>query len=67
MAAASAAAPSLAETNTHGERPEGVSHGPEDLAATMYRSWELTFWSSTPPKAAPVKIVNDGKIITDLI
>ncbi len=58
----------VGKTNAHGERPEGVSHGPEDLAATMYHLMGIDgtqeFYT---PEGRPVKIVNDGKIITDLL
>lgn len=58
----------VGKTNPRGERPEGVSHGPEDLAATMYHLMGIDgtqeFYT---PEGRPVKIVNDGKIITDLI
>lgn len=58
----------VGKTNPRGERPEGVSHGPEDLAATMYHLMGIDgsqeFYT---PEGRPIKIVNDGKIITDLL
>jgi len=58
----------VGKTNARGERPEGISHGPEDLAATMYRllgiDAEEVFYT---PEGRPVKIVNDGKVVEELV
>jgi uncharacterized protein (DUF1501 family) len=58
----------VGKTNARGERPEDDSHGPEDLAATMYRllgiDGEEVFYT---PEGRPVKIVNDGKVVHELV
>ena len=55
-------------TNPRGEEPEGDSHGPEDLAATMFHlmgiDGEEVFYT---PEGRPVKIVNDGRVIRELV
>ena len=50
------------------ERPADKPHGPEDLAATMFHLLGIDskeeFYT---PEGRPVKIVNDGKVIWDLL
>jgi uncharacterized protein (DUF1501 family) len=57
----------LGATNARGEKPEGDSVGPEDLAATIYRSFGIDHnHEFHTPEGRPVKIVNDGHVIEDL-
>ncbi|MEX1228702.1 MAG: DUF1501 domain-containing protein [Planctomycetaceae bacterium] len=55
-------------TNSRGEKPESDPVGPEDLAATMYRCLgidpDVEFRT---PEGRPVKIVNNGRVINDLL
>ena len=55
-------------TNPRGEHPDGDSHGPEDLAATMFHllgiDGEQEFYT---PEGRPVKIVNDGRVVRELV
>lgn len=57
----------IGNTNARGERPASNPVGPEDLAATVYRQLgidpEHTFHT---PEGRPVKVVNDGKVISEL-
>ena len=58
----------VGKTNAHGERPAADPTGPEDLAATIYRCIGIDsdeqFYT---PEGRPVKIVNDGRTISDLL
>lgn len=58
----------IGATNERGERPVSDPVGPEDLAATMYHclgiNGEEEFYT---PEGRPVKIVNDGQVITDVL
>ena len=55
-------------TNARGEKPESDPLGPEDLAATMYRALGINGQEEfLTPEGRPVKIVNDGRVISDLI
>ena len=58
----------IGKTNDKGERPDGNPHGPEDLAATMYHllgiDGEEEFLT---PEGRPVKIVNDGRVVRELV
>lgn len=58
----------IGATNARGEKPATEPIGPEDLAATMYRALGIDgseeFFT---PEGRPVKIVNDGRVISDLI
>ncbi len=55
-------------SDARAERPEGVAHTPEDLSATMYRLLGINpadeFYT---PEGRPIKIANDGKVITELL
>ena len=50
------------------ERPNGDPHGPENLAATMYHLLGINpndeFYT---PEGRPVRIVNNGRVIQDLL
>ena len=58
----------IGQTNARGEKPEGPSHGPEDLAATMYHLLGIDgnedFYT---PEGRPVRIVNAGRVIRELV
>jgi Protein of unknown function (DUF1501) len=57
----------LGATNPRGEKPEGDSVGPEDLAATMHRCLGIDFNREFhTPEGRPIKIVNNGHVIEDL-
>ena len=50
------------------ERPATEPHGPENLAATMYHLLGINYNDEFhTPEGRPVKIVNDGKVIWDLL
>lgn len=58
----------LGRTNSRGERPEGPSVGPADLAATMFRQLGIDFTEEfLTPEGRPVAIVDDGRVIDDLL
>ncbi|MEZ6044795.1 MAG: DUF1501 domain-containing protein [Planctomycetaceae bacterium] len=55
-------------TDAKGERPDGDSHGPEDLAATIYQCLGINPKQEfITPEGRPVSIVNDGKVIEELL
>lgn len=58
----------LGKSDARAERPASDPHGPEDLAATMYHLLgiepEEEFYT---PEGRPVKIVNGGRVIHDLL
>jgi uncharacterized protein (DUF1501 family) len=58
----------VGKTDTRAERPTADAYGPEDLCATMYRLLgidpEEEFYT---PEGRPVKIVNNGRVIQELI
>ncbi len=58
----------VGKTNALGEKPDGVSHGPEDLSATMYHLLGIDgtqeFYT---PEGRPVPIVNNGRVIQDVL
>ena len=58
----------IGKSNERAERPAGDPFGPEDLAATMYHLLgidpEDEFYT---PEGRPVKIVNNGKVIRELL
>ncbi|MFP6765731.1 MAG: DUF1501 domain-containing protein [Planctomycetaceae bacterium] len=58
----------IGATNSRGERPVSDPVGPEDLSATMYRllgiDGEDEFHT---PEGRPVKIVNGGRVLTELL
>jgi len=58
----------VGKSDARAEKPDGPSHGPEDLAATIYHLLGVNpkeeFYT---PEGRPVPIVNGGKVITDLL
>ncbi|MFN0199230.1 MAG: DUF1501 domain-containing protein [Planctomycetaceae bacterium] len=58
----------IGATNSRGEKPDADPVGPEDLSATIYRLLgidpDVEFRT---PEGRPVKIVNNGRVITDLL
>ncbi|MDA0587206.1 MAG: DUF1501 domain-containing protein [Planctomycetota bacterium] len=58
----------IGATNSKGERPAADPVGPEDLSATMYSLLGIDgkdeFYT---PEGRPVKIVNDGRVLTELL
>ncbi len=56
------------QSDARAERPAGDAYGPEDLCATMYRLLgidpEEEFYT---PEGRPVKIVNNGRAIQELL
>jgi Protein of unknown function (DUF1501) len=58
----------VGKTDSKGERPEGESHGPEDLAATIYHCLGINpNHNFLTPEGRPIPIVNDGRLISELI
>jgi uncharacterized protein (DUF1501 family) len=55
-------------SDARAERPADNPHGPEDLAATMYRLFGIDpndeFYT---PEGRPVRIVNNGRVIHELL
>lgn len=58
----------IGKSNDRAERPAADPHGPENLAATLYHllgiDAEDEFYT---PEGRPVKIVSNGKVISDLL
>jgi uncharacterized protein (DUF1501 family) len=58
----------VGRSDARAERPAGDPHGPEDLAATMYHLLGIDpdeeFYT---PEGRPVRIVNNGRVIHDLL
>ncbi len=58
----------VGKTNEHGERPVSEATGPEDLAATIYHCLGIDpneeFHTA---EGRPVKIVNNGRTISELV
>ena len=55
-------------TDDRAERPATDPHGPENLAATMYHLLGINYNDEFhTPEGRPVKIVNNGKVIWDLL
>jgi uncharacterized protein (DUF1501 family) len=58
----------IGRTDARAERPAGESHGPENLCATMYHLLGIDpreeFYT---PEGRPVRVVNNGRIIQDLL
>jgi uncharacterized protein (DUF1501 family) len=58
----------IGKSDARAEKPADDPHGPEDLAATIYHLLgidpEDEFYT---PEGRPVKIVNDGRVIRDLL
>ena len=58
----------IGKTDPLGEKPTDNPHGPEDLAATIYRCMGIDPDEEFhTPEGRPVKIVNDGRTIQGLI
>jgi hypothetical protein len=55
-------------SDSHAERPATKPHGPEDLAATLFSRMGINPDEEfITPEGRPVKIVNDGRVIHDLL
>jgi len=58
----------IGRTDARAERPNGDAHGPENLCATMYHLLGIDphdeFYT---PEGRPVRIVNNGQVIQDLL
>jgi uncharacterized protein (DUF1501 family) len=58
----------VGRTDARAERPASDPHGPEDLAATMYHLLGIDpneeFYT---PEGRPVRIVNNGRVIQELL
>ena len=55
-------------TNSRGEKPAADPVGPADLAATMYRCLGIDpNFEFFTPEGRPVRIVDGGKVITDVL
>jgi hypothetical protein len=58
----------VGKSDARAEKPDGTPYGPEDLAATMYRLLGINpdeeFYT---PEGRPVKIANNGKVISELL
>ena len=58
----------IGATNPRGERPASDPVGPEDLAATMYHCLGIDGTNEYhTPEGRPVKIVNDGRVISGIV
>jgi uncharacterized protein (DUF1501 family) len=58
----------VGETDARAEKPARDPHGPEDLAATMYRLLNIDPEEEFhTPEGRPIKIVNNGKAIEALL
>jgi hypothetical protein len=58
----------VGKSSERAERPATEPHGPEDLAATMYSLLGIDpqeeFYT---PDGRPVKVVNNGRVIHELL
>jgi uncharacterized protein (DUF1501 family) len=58
----------LGRTDARAERPQGEAHGPENLCATLYHLLGIDpndeFYT---PEGRPVRVVNNGRVIQDLL
>lgn len=58
----------VGKSDPRAEKPDGNPYGPEDLAATMYRLLGINpdeeFYT---PEGRPVKIANNGRVISELL
>ena len=58
----------IGRSDARAERPNGESHGPENLCATLYHLLGINpndeFYT---PEGRPVRIVNNGRVIQDLL
>ncbi len=58
----------VGKTNVRGEKPASDPIGPEDLAATMYRCIGIDPDDEFhTPEGRPVKIVNNGQVVSELL
>jgi uncharacterized protein (DUF1501 family) len=58
----------IGRSDERAERPADTPHGPEDLAATIHHLMGIHPEDEfLTPEGRPVKIVNDGKVIYDLL
>jgi hypothetical protein len=58
----------IGKSDARAERPASDPHGPENLAATIYHQLGIDPEEEfTTPEGRPIKIVNDGKVIGDLL
>ncbi len=58
----------IGASDERAERPATAPHGPEDLAATMYHLLGIDYNEEFyTPEGRPMKIVNGGKVIWDLL
>ncbi|HEY3966541.1 MAG TPA: DUF1501 domain-containing protein [Planctomycetaceae bacterium] len=58
----------VGKSDARAEKPDGNPYGPEDLAATMYRLLGINpdeeFYT---PEGRPIKIVNNGRVMNELL
>ncbi len=58
----------VGKSDARAEKPDGNPYGPEDLAATMYRLLGINpdeeFYT---PEGRPIKIVNNGRVMSELL
>jgi uncharacterized protein (DUF1501 family) len=58
----------VGRSDARAEKPEGAPHGPEDLAATLFRQMGVNAQEEFhTPEGRPVKIVDGGRPIIELI
>ncbi|MBI3411492.1 MAG: DUF1501 domain-containing protein [Planctomycetes bacterium] len=58
----------LGRTDARAERPQGDAHGPENLCATLYHLLGIDPNDEFhTPDGRPVRIVNNGRVIQDLL
>jgi hypothetical protein len=58
----------IGKSDARAERPASDPHGPENLAATLYHQLGIDPEEEfLTPEGRPIKIVNDGKVIGDLL
>jgi hypothetical protein len=58
----------IGRSDARAERPNGESHGPENLCATMYHLLGINPNDEFhTPDGRPVRIVNNGRVIQDLL
>jgi uncharacterized protein (DUF1501 family) len=58
----------VGKTDARGERPADEPHGPEDLAATLYHLMGLDPKEEfVTPEGRPVALVNNGRVLDDLL
>ena len=58
----------VGQTNSLGEKPEGASHGPEDLSATMFHLLGIDGKQEFhTPEGRPIPIVNGGRVIQEVL